>query len=510
MGIVIGQCLRNVLMVITLVIRITESHASKQCPSGCICISQKNAIPTSYCDGLELRTVPKNIAKDTEILMLSSNNFNQITDKDFASLANLTRLSLKMNGIQKISDDAFLHLSKLKSLNLGKNHLTSISVKVFQNIPQLEELYLNNNSLTTLPKELFKVLPKLRRLYLSSNWFDEKTSVFLANLRNLEYLDLSKNRLQTIDGRMFRNSQNLKTLKLDENKIKFIDTDSFDTLRDLQELRLDNNALYTLDENVFENNEQLTGVTLHNNPLQCNCDLKWIHDAIKNGWPVFKDKEKIRCHSPYKLEGRQVTTLSIGHFGCIDVWGSWGTWSKCYRPCHNGGMRYRARKCVATDTKYCSGPTKMIERNCGNSTMCLFKSSVVTEWSAWTLCPVDCQPGNRTRKRGALIETQPCDRNNHCPGQIDGAWSKWSVWSKCDQKCRSKRKRTCSNPRPQHGGALCKEEGGSMETQEKICLGGLCAPKTGKGSWGDWSNWGSCEPVTCKKSRTRQCKHFQR
>lgn len=52
---------------------------------------------------------------------------------------------------------------------------------------------------------------------------------------------------------------------------------------------------------------------------------------------------------------------------------------------------------------------------------------------------------------------------------VNGRWSQWGEWCKCSKTCgtgNQNRKRTCSNPPPQHGGKQCK---GPSE-QTKSCL----------------------------------------
>lgn len=51
---------------------------------------------------------------------------------------------------------------------------------------------------------------------------------------------------------------------------------------------------------------------------------------------------------------------------------------------------------------------------------------------------------------------------------VDGGWSRWSPWSRCDKRCgggRSIRTRSCSSPPPKNGGKKCQGE----KNQVKPC-----------------------------------------
>lgn len=51
---------------------------------------------------------------------------------------------------------------------------------------------------------------------------------------------------------------------------------------------------------------------------------------------------------------------------------------------------------------------------------------------------------------------------------VDGGWSRWSPWSRCDKACgggRSIRTRSCSSPPPKNGGRKCTGE----KNQVKPC-----------------------------------------
>eukprot|EP00057_Strongylocentrotus_purpuratus_P022308 XP_011676782.1 PREDICTED: coadhesin-like [Strongylocentrotus purpuratus] len=91
--------------------------------------------------------------------------------------------------------------------------------------------------------------------------------------------------------------------------------------------------------------------------------------------------------------------------------------------------------------------------------------------------------------------------------QVDGRWSDWSRWRSCSRTCGAggsrARNRTCSNPRPQHGGLQC--EGSSRDRMPCFPL----QPCPVDGGWSDWTEWGACRARVCrtkgKRFRTRSC-----
>ncbi|EDO46870.1 predicted protein, partial [Nematostella vectensis] len=85
----------------------------------------------------------------------------------------------------------------------------------------------------------------------------------------------------------------------------------------------------------------------------------------------------------------------------------------------------------------------------------------------------------------------------------DGGWTDWTIWTPCDKSCGTgfqQRKRTCSNPSPQNGGALCA--GTNNETRE--CNTHHCPIN---GDWTEWSSWSYCNRPcgTGYENRTRSC-----
>ncbi|KXJ14578.1 Coadhesin [Exaiptasia diaphana] len=92
-------------------------------------------------------------------------------------------------------------------------------------------------------------------------------------------------------------------------------------------------------------------------------------------------------------------------------------------------------------------------------------------------------------------------------GSLDGGYSQWTPWSSCTKTCEEgtrNRTRSCTNPRPQHGGRDCSRLG--TATQSSVCNTRICPENSG---YSDWSSWSQCTK-TCgvgTQNRTRYCKN---
>lgn len=151
-----------------------------------------------------------------------------------------------------------------------------------------------------------------------------------------------------------------------------------------------------------------------------------------------------------------------------------------------------------------------------NATDCPVISAPVdgswSAWSQWTKCAQNngqstadeqnsntdyCQCRTRTcdnpapKNGGAGCSGLTIEVNN-CT--VHGGWTEWSAYSPCSQSCGiavKTRKRTCSNPKPAHGGRVCV----GPDRSDIYCTLSPCpAPETPQidGSWGPWGAWGEC------------------
>eukprot|EP00058_Branchiostoma_floridae_P027786 XP_002613277.1 hypothetical protein BRAFLDRAFT_68242 [Branchiostoma floridae] len=199
-------------------------------------------------------------------------------------------------------------------------------------------------------------------------------------------------------------------------------------------------------------------------------------------------------------------------------WSEWSAWSGCSVTC-GVGTQTRDRSCTnpapANGGAVCEGDTEETQV-CDSGVSCPVDGGW-SEWSPLSVCSVTCGVGTQTRDRsctnpapanggavceGDTEETQVCDSGVSCP--VDGGWSEWSPLSVCSVTCgvgTQTRDRSCTNPAPANGGAVC--EGDTEETQ--VCDSGVSCPVDG--GWSEWSPLSVCS-VTCgvgTQTRDRSC-----
>uniref|UniRef100_A0A7N9B1V9 Slit homolog 2 (Drosophila) n=1 Tax=Mastacembelus armatus TaxID=205130 RepID=A0A7N9B1V9_9TELE len=266
-----GRSLATALGLLVTVVVLSSGADGQPCPAPCSCTGT-----TVDCHGQGLRSVPRNIPRNTERLDLNANNLTKITKADFAGLRHL------------------------RVLQLMENKITTIERGAFQDLKELERLRLNRNNLAVFPELLFLGTTKLYRL------------------------DLSENQIQGVPRKAFRGAVEIKNLQLDYNHISCIEDGAFRALRDLEVLTLNNNNISRLSVASFNHMPKLRTFRLHSNNLQCDCHVAWLSEWLRQRPRLGLYTQ---CMAPPHLRGHNVAEVQKKEFVCT---GRLRTVSACF------------------------------------------------------------------------------------------------------------------------------------------------------------------------------------
>nr|XP_022294190.1 A disintegrin and metalloproteinase with thrombospondin motifs adt-1-like [Crassostrea virginica] len=198
-------------------------------------------------------------------------------------------------------------------------------------------------------------------------------------------------------------------------------------------------------------------------------------------------------------------------------WSRWGAWNGCSSSCGTG-VHIRHRSC--NNPVPSNGGADCVG-NAAESGQCKTSDCPVdggwSVWSAWNFCSASCGSGFQIRQR-TCTKPKPAHGGSRCPGMthmtqpciiqnctVNGGWSEWSSWGQCSATCGQGvhiRSRTCTQPKPTGGGQTCV----GNDHVSQSCSQTACPTD---GDWSQWTGWNSCS-VTCgagQESRTRSCTH---
>ncbi|XP_023228821.1 protein toll-like [Centruroides sculpturatus] len=115
------------------------------CPMNCECSFEQNHVMVN-CSGREMDRIPEVVLPNTMIVDLSNNYIKDLSDIDYVTWKNVTRLRLSNNSISNISD--YVLLPNLKYLTLDGNRLTELPSGLMNLIDVSSEfkLYLSRNN----------------------------------------------------------------------------------------------------------------------------------------------------------------------------------------------------------------------------------------------------------------------------------------------------------------------------------------------------------------------------
>ncbi|XP_029028535.1 transforming growth factor beta activator LRRC32 [Betta splendens] len=219
------------------------------------------------CRDLSLRSAPDNLPRGVQMLDLSLNQVQNLSQRTLAYHTSFHRLNLQSNRIHFIQPGLFQNMSDLKVLDLSKNHLsvfgfskinvgpltavesldlssnglyTGMSDYFLADSPLLTNLSLNSNSITKIGQHTFKGSLSLKKISLHNNVILEIEDGAFDSLKNLTELDLSKNSITCI--RDF-NLHRLKVFNLSQNSMELFCSVDSRAAYELQTLDLSKNKM---------------------------------------------------------------------------------------------------------------------------------------------------------------------------------------------------------------------------------------------------------------------------
>ncbi|CAL8299347.1 unnamed protein product [Boreogadus saida] len=182
--------------------------------------------------------------------------------------------------------------------------------------PQTTILDLRFNKIKDLQPGSFRRLKNLNTLLLNNNLIRGIPRGAFEDLENLKYLYLYKNEIQSIDRQAFKGLVALEQLYLHFNNIESLEPESFTHLPKLERLFLHNNRITHLVPGTFTHLESMKRLRLDSNMLNCDCELLWLADLLKQYSESGNAQAAATCDHPGRLQGRSVATLSAQELNC--------------------------------------------------------------------------------------------------------------------------------------------------------------------------------------------------
>lgn len=256
-----------------------------KCPDVCSCykgnpfltINEIKFMNTVDCANSELSSLRMVLPTETEVLLLSNNNFTKVTQLPYSQ--NLVYLDLSNSSIEILDgNNLFFHFTKLKYLNLSRNRLNQLPPYSFVGLSNLYNLDISKNQISNISNRAFAGLIHLKSFNIADNllsgivpdWFSDISSDLheldisnnglafiettdLSFLYNLNLLNLSANAIKTIDKGAFNNLTNMVILDLTNNQLQFVPKESIQHMKSLKKVVFNGNPIYRIHSGDFQN-----------------------------------------------------------------------------------------------------------------------------------------------------------------------------------------------------------------------------------------------------------------
>ncbi len=160
----------------------------------------------------QLESVPKSLSRTSnatipvEVLDLSSNKLNAVTEQDLIYWTKLEYVSLAKNKISTVHERAFRQQTHLKTLDLRRNQLTSLPANMLSRASKLRALDISRNMLENISPTAFQNSSQLQWINLGYNRLRSLPEQLFLGLTRL-HLNIEHNRLSSLPGGIFDRSR---------------------------------------------------------------------------------------------------------------------------------------------------------------------------------------------------------------------------------------------------------------------------------------------------------------
>lgn len=134
-----------------------------QCPQECTCLDT-----VVRCSNKHLLALPKGIPKNVTELYLDGNQFTMVPGQ-LSTYKYLQLVDLSNNRINSLSNSSFTNMSQLTTLILSYNSLRCIPPLAFEGLRSLRLLSLHGNDISSLPEGIFTDVSALSHLAIGAN-----------------------------------------------------------------------------------------------------------------------------------------------------------------------------------------------------------------------------------------------------------------------------------------------------------------------------------------------------
>ncbi|XP_072301099.1 matrix-remodeling-associated protein 5-like [Eucyclogobius newberryi] len=194
----------------------------QSCPRSCNCYQASEV----HCTFRSLQSVPPGLPPHTRRINLGFNSIHRLQNSSLSGLKNVELLMLHSNDLQQILPGVFRDMKNMQILKLSYNKLDELwSEHTFSGLNSLLRLYLDHNQLRWIHPRALLQLPRLRLLRLQGNRLLQLHPEALCTLSvlqtycysTLRHLDLSNNSLSAIPRELLGTAPLLETLALHAN-----------------------------------------------------------------------------------------------------------------------------------------------------------------------------------------------------------------------------------------------------------------------------------------------------